>query len=329
MKAIVIDEPGDASMLRLADAPDPVAGDDEVLVRVHASAVNRADVLQRQGSYPPPPGTSEILGLELAGEVAAVGGGVTRFRPSDRVYALSGGGGYAELATIHESLAMPIPDAFDYQQAAALPEVFFTANIAIRTLGRLQQGERALIHAGGSGVGTAAIQIVKLAGGEAWITAGSEEKCAKARDLGADVAINYKMQDFAEEVRKRTDGAGVDVILDVVGAGYWQRNVASLATGGRMVLIALMGGATTEVDLSALMRRRLQIFGSVLRARPLSERAALTRDYREHLEPALVDGRMSPVIDRVFPLREAAEAHRYMEANRNFGKIVLDVGGGG
>ena len=328
MKAIVIDEPGDASVLRPAAAPDPVVGDGEVLVRVHASAVNRADVLQRQGSYPPPPGTSAILGLELAGDVAAVGGGVTRFRLGDRVYGLSGGGGYAELATIDESLAMPIPDAFDYQQAAALPEVFFTANIAIRTLGRLQPGERALIHAGGSGVGTAAIQIVKLIGGEAWITAGSEEKCAKARDLGADVAINYKTQDFAEEVRTGTDGRGVDVILDVVGAGYWPRNIASLATGGRLVLIALLGGATTEVDLSALLRRRLQVFGSVLRARPLSERAALTRDYQEHLEPALAAGRMRPVIDRVFPLREAAEAHRYMEANRNFGKIVLDVAGG-
>ena len=328
MKAIVIDAPGDAGRLRLADLPDPAPAPGELLVRVHASALNRADVLQREGRYPPPPGTSDILGLELAGEVVTAGDGVTRFRPGDRVYGLCGGGGYAQLATISESLAMPLPDAFDYRQAAAIPEVFFTANTALQDLGRLQPGERALIHAGGSGVGTAAIQIAKLIGAEAWITAGSDEKCAKARALGADLAINYKSHDFVEEVARRSAGRGVDLILDVGGAAYWQRNLRALADGGRLVLVGLLGGVKVEADLGPIVRRRLQVIGTAMRSRPLEDRVAITRNYRENLEPALLDGRLRPVIDCVFPLREAAEAHRYMEASRNFGKIVLDVAEG-
>ena len=328
MKAIVVDNPGPDSALRLADVPDPAPRADEVLVRVHATALNRADLLQRQGAYPPQHGASTILGLELAGEVEAVGSGVTRLQPGDRIYGLSGGGGYGELATIHESLAMPVPETLDFHQAASIPEVFFTANTAVRTLGRLASGERALIHAGGSGVGIAAIQIAKALGGEVFITAGSDEKCARGRDLGADVAINYKDQDFADLIRDRTGGEGVHMILDVVGAGYWARNLSSLAEGGRLVLVGLLGGARSETDLGLILRRRLQVLGTVMRSRSLADRAAITREYQETIEPLIVDGRMRSVIDSVFPLRDAAAAHRFMAENRNFGKIVLDVANG-
>ncbi len=333
MNAIVVDQPGDATQMRLAEVPDPVPGDSDVLLRVHASALNRADINQRQGNYPPRPGTSEILGLELAGEVIGAGASVTKFKEGDRVYGLSGGGGYGEIATLHEDLAMPIPDAFDWQYAASIPEVFFTANTAIRTLGRLQDGERVLIHAGGSGVGIAATQIAKLIGAEVWITAGSDEKCTRSADLGgsvggADITINYKTDDFAEEVKNRTDGKGVNVILDVVGADYLQRNLDSLAYEGRLVLVSLLSGAQTDVNIGRVLRNRLQILGTVMRNRPHEARAGITRDFQANLEPALVDGRMKSVIDRVFPLREAADAHRYMEANQNFGKIVLDVANG-
>lgn len=328
VKAIIVTEPGDAGKMQFTDVPDPVAGDDEVLVQVHASALNRADINQREGNYPAQHGASQIMGLELAGEVAAVGSKVTKFKLGDRVYGLSGGGGYGQLATIHESLAMPIPDVFDYQQAAAITEVFFTANTAIRVLGKLQSGERALIHAGGSSVGIAATQITKLFGGQALITAGTDEKCEKALALGADVAINYKSQDFVEVVKEHTDGAGVDVILDVVGAAYLQRDLESLAVAGRLVFVGMLSGAQTDVNLAVVMRKRLEIYGTVMRSRPLEDRVAITRDFQENLEPALVDARMKPVIDRVFPLREAADAHRYMESNANFGKIVLDVANG-
>ena len=328
MKAIVIEKPGDPDGIRLADVDDPIPADEEVLVRVHASALNRADMLQRQGLYPPPRGASSIMGLELAGEVAAVGRTATRFKPGDRVYGLCPGGGYAQLAAIHESLAMPIPDGWTFQQAASIPEVFFTANEALVTLGRLAAGERTLIHAGGSGVGIAAIQIGKARDAQVFVTAGSDEKCARARDLGADVAINYKTQDFAAVVTERTGGEGVHVILDVLGASYWPRNVASLATAGRLILVGLMGGAKIDANLGEILARRLQVIGTAMRSQPTENRAAITHRYRDGVEPLLIEGRISTVIDRVFPLRDAADAHRYMEANKNFGKIVLDVADG-
>ena len=325
MKAIVVEPPGKtADTLSLAEAPDPVPSDQEVLLRVHATALNRADIMQRMGGYPPQHGASAVLGLELAGEVIQIGSRVTDRSVGDRVYGLSGGGGYAELATLHQSLAMPIPDSLSYHQAASIPEVFFTANTAIRTLAETQPGERVLIHAGGSGVGIAAIQIARLIGAEVWTTAGSDEKCERAAELGADVTINYRESDFADVVRDTTNGAGVNVILDVIGRDYWDANLQSLAPAGRLVLVGLMGGARAETNLGLLMSKRLRIHGTVMRARPLIDRAAITRDYQQHLEPAIVSGLMEPVIDRVFPLREAAEAHRYMEANRNFGKILLD-----
>ena len=326
MKAIVVEKPGGADQLKLADVPDPVPGPDDVLVRVHASALNRADTLQREGNYPAQSGASKILGLELSGEVLEAGANVDRFEPGDRVYGLSGGGGYGELAAFHQDLAMPIPEGWDFATAASIPEVFFTSNTALRTLGSLQSGERVLIHAGGSGIGISAIQIAKLIGAEVLITAGSAVKCERAAELGADVTMNYREQDFAEAVRELAPD-GVDVILDVIGADYWQRNLDSLAPGGRLVLVGLMGGVRGEINLGQILSRRLQVLGTVMRSRPLEARAQITRDYQEFLEPALVDGRMKTVIDSVFPLREAAEAHRYMEANQNFGKIVLDVAG--
>ncbi len=325
MKAIVVDGDGKAAdSLRIAEAPDPVAGDEEVLLRVYATALNRADIMQRMGGYPPQHGASEILGLELAGEVLEVGARVRSLSVGDRVYGLSGGGGYAELAALHESLAMPIPAGLSYHEAASIPEVFFTANTAVRTLAETQPGERLLIHAGGSGVGIAAIQIGRLIGAEVWTTAGSAEKCQRAAELGAQVTINYREQSFADVVRERTDGRGVDAILDVIGRDYWETNLRSLATAGRLVLVGLMGGAVAETNLGVILSKRLRIYGTVMRSRPLIDRAAITRDYREHLEPAIVAGQMRPIIDSVFPLREAAAAHRYMEENRNFGKILLD-----
>jgi tumor protein p53-inducible protein 3 len=328
MKAIVVEEPGGPEQLKLAEVSDPTAGDEDLLIRVHASALNRADTNQRRGNYPPQHGASEILGLELAGEVVGVGSAVRDFAPGDRVYGLSGGGGYGELATLHQEMAMPIPDGWDYQFAAAIPEVFFTANTAINTLGALQPGQRALIHSGGSGVGIAAIQIANLLGGEAWITAGSDEKCEKAREIGAARAFNYKTQDFVASVKAASDGEGVHVILDVVGGPYLERNLQSLAVAGRLVEVGLLGGPKTDINLGLLLVKRLQILGTVMRSRPLADRVAITRHYQARLEPALIDGRMHPVIDRVFPLREAAEAHHYMEADQNFGKIILDVIGG-
>ncbi len=325
MKAIVVDPPGKtADSLRLAEAPDPRPSDEEVLIRVHATALNRADMMQRMGGYPAQHGASEILGLELSGEVIETGSRVRGLSVGDRVYGLSGGGGYGELATLHESLAMPIPDALTYHEAASIPEVFFTANTAVRTLGETLPGERLLVHAGGSGVGIAAIQIGRLIGAEVWITAGSEEKCERAKELGADLAINYREQGFAEVVREQTDGQGVDVILDVIGRDYWEDNLQSLAISGRLVLVGLMGGAVAETNLGLLMQRRLRVHGTVMRSRPLIERAEITRDYQRHLEPAIVNGEMKPVIDRVFPLSQAAEAHQHMAENRNFGKILLD-----
>ena len=329
MKAIVFDEPGEAEVLRLVEIDAPEVGDRDLLVRVHASALNRADILQRRGLYAPGPGASSILGLELAGEVQAVGQDVRAFRPGDRIYGLSGGGGYGELATIHEALALPVPDGWSYEYAAAITEVFYTANEALRTLANLAAGERTLIHAGGSGVGIAAIQIGKEVGAEVFVTAGSDEKCARARELGADVAINYKQEDFAEVVKEHTGDEGVDVILDVLGASYWERNLASLNAAGRLILVGLMGGAKVEANLGLILSKRLRVIGTAMRSQPLENRVAITRRYREWVEPRLINGAFRPIIDRIFPLQEAAGAHRYMEANENFGKIVLDVAGDG
>jgi putative PIG3 family NAD(P)H quinone oxidoreductase len=325
MRAIIFDTPGGPEVLRLAEIPDPALGREDLLIRVHATALNRADTLQRQGQYPPPPGESEILGLELAGVVEAVGAETRGFVPGDRVFGLVGGGAYAERAVIDYRMAIPMPAEWDFVQAAAVPEVFFTANETLFTLGGVQKGETVLIHAGASGVGTAGIQMARQAGAQVFATAGSAEKIARTVELGAKVGIHYKEEDFAARVLELTHTAGVDVIQDFIGAPYWQRNLQCLKVGGRLILVGLMGGANVEVDLGLLLRKRLHVIGSVMRSQPLENKIAITQRFHERWLPLLESGAIRPIIDTTFPLAEAATAHRYMEDNRNVGKIMLVI----
>lgn len=325
MKAIVCKENGGPEVLTLSELPTPEPKADDLLVRVRASALNRADTLQRRGLYPPPPGDSEVLGLELAGEVAGWGANVSGFSEGDRVFGLVGGGGYGEYALLDAQMAMPIPEGWDFVEAAAVPEVFFTANETVFVLAGLQQGESLLVHAGGSGVGTAAIQMAHHIGAKVYFTAGSKEKIDAAMGLGADAGINYKTQDFAEEVMKLTGGRGVDVVEDFLGASYLAKNMEVLATAGRLVIVATMGGIKAEIDLNLVMRKRLRIFGSVMRSRPVEEKRDITRRFMERWLPVLSAGQIKPVIDSRFPLAEAKQAHERMEGNLNFGKIMLTV----
>ena len=325
MKAIVFDKPGDESVLRLGDVPAPALEPGSLRLQVAASAVNRADLMQRQGLYPPPPGASPILGLECAGTVAEIGAGVTGWRVGDRAMALLAGGGYAEEVVVHAGSAMRVPTSMDLEHAAAVPEVFLTVFLNVFSLGGLAKGGSALVHGGGSGIGTAAIQLCKEAGARVFVTAGSDEKCARCRQLGADLAINYKSDDFAKAVLEATGGRGVDVVLDSIGAPYLDANLRSLAIGGRLVLIGLMGGAKAEIGLGALLVRRLSVIGSTLRARPVEEKAEIVRGFLARFGDALEKGRIGAVVDRVLPLARAAEAHRAMKASEHFGKIVLRV----
>ena len=325
MQAITVSTPGGPEVLRLATVPDPTPTAEQILVRVRATALNRADVMQRLGQYPPPPGESDILGLELAGEVEAVGAAVKDIAPGDRVFGLVGSGGYAEKAVIDARMAMPIPAGWSFAQAAAVPEVFFTAQETLFTLGGVREGETVLIHAAASGVGTAGIQMARETGACVLVTAGSAEKIHRCIELGATAGCNYKEQDFAEWVKQVTNGQGVEVIEDFIGAAYWERNLRSLKTGGRLVLVGLMGGVKVEANLGLLMTKRLQVFGSVLRSRPLADKIAITQRFRTKWLPLLAAGRIKPIVDRVFPLAQVADAHRYMEENRNFGKIILEV----
>lgn len=327
MKAILVRKPGGADQLVLGEYPTPEPGDGELLVRVRATALNRADILQRRGLYPPPPGASPILGLEMAGVVERVGPRCQGWQPGDRVFALLPGGGYAEYVTVPADMAMPIPGNLGFEEAAAIPEAFLTAYQTLFWIGRLQAGERVLIHAGASGVGTAAIQLARDAEAEVLVTAGSEAKLAACRSLGASHAFNYKTGPFAPRVLEATGGRGVDVLLDFVGAPYWEQNLECLATDGRLVLIATMGGGIIDrFDLRRLMAKRVQVTGTTLRSRSPEYKARLTQEFAAHALPRFADGRLRPVIDRVFPWERVAEAHRYMEENRNIGKIVLRVG---
>jgi tumor protein p53-inducible protein 3 len=326
MKAVIVRQPGGPEQLTIGEVPTPVPGAGELLVRVRAAALNRADVLQRQGSYPPPPGASEILGLDVAGVVEAVGPGCRVHRSGDRVCGLLPGGGYAQSAVLPEAMAIPIPEGWSFEQAAAVPEVFLTAFQTLFWIGRLEAGERVLIHAGASGVGTAAIQLAREAGAAVLVTAGSDEKCAACRELGAATAINYRQGPFAPEVMRATGGEGVDLILDFVGAPYFAQDLSILRPDGRLVLIAAMGGgAVKDLELGRLIARRLQITGTALRTRSADYKARLTRDLREFALERFARGVLKPVIDRCFPWERAADAHRYMEANRNAGKIVLSI----
>ncbi|MSQ35818.1 MAG: NAD(P)H-quinone oxidoreductase [Dehalococcoidia bacterium] len=324
MRAAVVATPGGPDGFAIQELPDPQPGPEEALVAVHATALNRADLLQRRGRYPGPPGTRDDLpGLEMAGVVLAVGERVRGWAPGDRVMALLAGGGYGSRVAVHERMLMAVPPNLSCEQAAAIPEVFLTAHDALFEQCALLPGESVLVHAAGSGVGTAAVQLAATAGCRVFGTAGSADKLARAAALGLHHGIDYHEADFAEVIAAATERRGVDVILDVIGAPYWARNLASLAVRGRMVLVGTMGGATLEVDLGALMGKRLQVRGTVLRVRPLEEKAALTQAFARRWLPLFASGRLVPVIDRVFPLAEVADAHRLMESNANFGKIVL------
>lgn len=326
MQAIVITKPGPPSVLQIQEIAEPVPSSDEILVKVHATAVNRADLLQRVGRYPPPAGTrADVPGLEFAGEVETVGESISGFKRADRVMGLLPGEGYAEKIVTPARLAMPIPENLGYEQAAAIPEVFLTAYDALFAQLKLRMGERLLIHAVGSGVGTAALQLAKETGAVVFGTAGSHEKLTKAKELGLDFAVNYKTDNFEEVVLSETNREGVDAVFDMVGASHWEKNLACVTSSGRIIVVGLLGGARVEIDLARIMAKRIHIIGTVLRARPLEEKIALTQDFRKHVLPLFALGRIRPVLDRTFPFEKAAEAHAYMQANKNFGKIVLRV----
>jgi len=323
MKAVVFDQFGGPEVLSIRDVDTPKPAPNELLVKVHATALNRADTLQRQGKYPPPPGESDILGLEIAGEVVDCGDAVVGFHKGDRVFGLVGGGAYAEYCVLDAQMAMPIPDCLNYSKAAAIPEAFLTAQEALFSLGQLQSGERVLIHAGASGVGSAAIQLAKQSGVEVFITAGSDQKIAFCKALGADHGINYKTQSFAEEITALTQNTGVDVIMDFVGAAYWADNIKLLNTAGRLVLIATLSGPKVEINIVPIMAKRLQIKGITMRSRPLPEKREIAQRFASRFLPLFSTDKLKPVIDCVLPIQEVQEAHRMMESNSNQGKIVL------
>ena len=323
MKAIIFDHPGDESVLRVGEAPSPALGPNDVRIRVRATAVNRADLVQRQGFYAPPPGASEVLGLECCGEVTEVGDAVEGWRRGDRAMALLPGGGYAEEAVVDAGSAMPVPKGFSDVEGGAFPEVFLTAFLNVFELGQPPAGGGVLVHAGGGGVGTAAIRLCREAGLRVLVTAGSEAKCQRCRAMGASAAINYRQDDFVRVLRDVTDGRGVDVVLDCIGAAYFERNLSCLAPDGRLVVIGMMGGGRTELDLASLLVGRKQVIGSTLRPRAPQVKAAIVRAFRQRFGAALDAGRLRPVIDCELPLEQAAEAHRLMEASRHFGKIAL------
>jgi tumor protein p53-inducible protein 3 len=325
MKAILIEKPGDETVLKLGVVPDPVPGPADLLIKVRCAGLNRADLMQRQGFYPPPPGASPILGLECAGEVATVGSAVTGWRVGDRAMALLPGGGYAELAVVDHGSAMHVPATLSDAEAAAFPEVFLTAFLNLFMLAGLKAGESALIHGGGSGVGTASIQLLGLAGARSLVTAGSDAKCEQCLRFGADVAINYNSGPFAPKVRAATNERGTDIILDSIGGAYLAQNLEALANGGRLVSIGLMKGATAELDLAAVLRRHLRIIGSTLRTRPAAEKAQIIQAFLGRFGHALEAGKLRPPIYKTIPLAEAAHGHRMMQASEHFGKIVLEM----
>lgn len=325
MKAIQFYEHGSAAQLYLGDFPTPHPSSQEILVKVAYSALNRADLLQREGNYPVPPGDSPIMGLEMSGEVVGLGAAVSKWKVGDQVHGLLNGGGYAEYAVIHEEMAMPIPKGLNLQQAAAIPEVFLTAFQALHWIGKLQAGETVLIHAGASGVGTAALQLVKLTDAVPIVTAsaGKHDICRK---LGAAKAIDYRSEDFADAVLNFTADRGADIIVDFIAADYFNQNLRTLALDGRMIMLALMGGVKVpEVNLATILRKRLQITGTTLRSRSLDYKIRLTKDFYRHAHHHFSSGQLRPVIDSVYPWEKIKEAHQYMEANKNQGKILLQI----
>jgi NADPH2:quinone reductase len=325
MTAIAIRAPGGPEVLVPEERPVPAPGAGEILVKVAAAGVNRPDVMQRQGSYPPPPGASDIPGLEIAGEVVALGPGATRFKLGDKVTALVAGGGYAQYCPVHETNALPVPPTLSLIEAAAIPETFFTVWHNAFERGGLKSGETLLVHGGSSGIGTTAIQLAKAFGARVIVTAGSAEKCDACRKLGADVAVNYKSEDFVAATKAATGGKGAEVILDMVGGDYIERNYEAAAVEGRVVQIAFQGSPRANVDFRRVMLKRLIHTGSTLRARAVADKAAIARTLEAKVWPLIAAGKVKPVIYRTFPLAEAAAAHALMETSTHIGKIVLAV----
>jgi NADPH2:quinone reductase len=325
MRAVEIARPGGPEVLRLVERPVPAPKASEILIKVAAAGVNRPDVLQRSGNYPVPPDASDLPGLEVAGEVAALGSSVRALKPGDRVCALVHGGGYAEYCVAPEVTALPIPKGWTLVEAASLPETFFTVWGNVYDRARLAPGESLLVQGGTSGIGVTAIQMAKATGNRVFATAGSDEKCAACLRLGADQAINYRTQDFAAEIKAATGGKGVDVILDMVGGDYVPRELKSLADDGRLVFIAFLRGHKAELDINEVMRRRLTLSGSTLRPRPVEFKGAVARSLREKIWPLIEAGRIRPEVYKTFALAQAAEAHRLMESSQHIGKIVLTV----
>ncbi|MGW0870718.1 NAD(P)H-quinone oxidoreductase [Streptomyces sp. NPDC002740] len=323
MHAITIPEPGGPEALVWDEVPDPVPGTGEVLVEVVAGAVNRADILQRQGFYDPPPGASRYPGLECSGRIVEVGPGVSGWSVGDEVCALLAGGGYAEKVAVPAGQLLPVPDGVDLRRAAALPEVTSTVWSNVFMIAHLRPGETLLVHGGSSGIGTMAIQLAKAVGARVAVTAGTKEKLDQCAALGADILINYREQDFVAELKQATDGAGADVILDNMGAKYLDRNVQALAVNGRLAIIGMQGGIKAELNIGALLGKRAAISATSLRARPLEEKTAIVAAVREHVWPLLAAGHVRPVVDREVPMSDAAEAHRIVEASSHVGKVLL------
>jgi len=326
MKSAICDGHGDEGVLRVEQRPSPELVPDSVRVAVTAAGLNRADLLQRQGFYPPPPGASEILGLECGGTVAELGAGVTGFEPGSRVMALVPGGGQAEEAVVDAGSVMAVPEHFSPAEAGAFPEVFLTAHLNLFMLGGLGSGGTALVHGGSGGVGTAAIQLAKEAGARTVVTAGSADRCRRCRELGADVAVDYREADFEAACLEATDGRGVDVVLDCIGGPYLGKHLGALATEGRLVVIGLMGGRAGELDMRRLLAKRIRIIGSTLRALTRERKAEIVRSFLDRFGDALDAGRLRPVIDSVYPIEHIADAHRRLASGEAFGKVVLTIG---
>jgi putative PIG3 family NAD(P)H quinone oxidoreductase len=325
MLAVEIREPGPPDVLTPVDRPKPAAGAGEVLIKVAAAGVNRPDVMQRMGRYPPPPGAPDIPGLEVAGTIEAVGPGVIDWKTDDRVCALVAGGGYAEYCVAPAPQCLPIPRGLDFIKAAAIPETFFTVWTNVFERGRLAPGEAILVHGGSSGIGTTAIQLARAFGARAFATAGSAAKCAACESIGAERCFNYRETDFVGAVREATGDRGVDVILDMVAGDYVPRNLEALAVDGRLVIIGLQGGATAQIDANSILRRRLTITGSTLRPRTVEEKGAIATALRQRVWPLIESGAVRVIVHATFPLRNAAEAHRVMESSAHIGKLVLTI----
>ena len=322
MKAVVID---DEKNLHWEDFETPEPGADEVLIKVHATAINRADLIQRQGFYPPPPGASPIMGLECSGEIAAVGKNATRFKVGDRVCALLSGGGYAEFAAVHEGSVLPIPGEESFIHGACLPEVFATAWLNLFMEARLQPGEKVILHAGASGVGTAAIQLCRSFGSPCFVTVGDDAKIDACVELGAESGFNRHQGSFLAKAKEFADEGGIDVILDPVGGAYLADNLSLLGLNGRLVLIGLMGGNKTEIDLAALMMKRLRVIGSTLRARPVAEKEEVMSQLYKQVWPKIESGEIKPIVDTVFPIEQVEDAHKLVSSDATIGKVVLSV----